>query len=214
MKVISHRGNGNNYKENTLESLLDALDSPYTDGIEFDIRMTKDFKFVIHHDSFYKGHLIRKTLFITLKKEGLTSLEELLCKIESNKILLIEIKEESNKFKILTIKLYRLLKKYNLNYYIQSFNYDLIKYIKEKYPLKCGLLIGIKININRINNDFDFNSVNIKHIKKCSIKETFIWTVNSKEEFLKVKDYNIITDKPKYIYNLIQNHLYFAKFLL
>ena len=213
MKVIAHRGNDNIHKENSLEAILNCMENNYDDGVEIDIRMTKDFKFVIHHDPFYNGHLIKKTLLRTLQKEGLNSLEEVLCKIKGSKILLIEIKEESRHFKILSAKLYRLLKKYDLNYYIQSFNYDLMKYIKEKYPLRCGLLIGIKMNADKINNDFDFNSVNIKHIKKCPFKETFIWTINDKEEFDKVgSDYNIITDRSKYFYDIIyEEHLRLLK---
>lgn len=50
MKVIAHRGNGNIYKANTKEALLQALKYTYVDGIELDVRMTKDKKIVIIHD--------------------------------------------------------------------------------------------------------------------------------------------------------------------
>lgn len=204
MKIIAHRGNDGIHKENTMESILNSLTINYIDGVEFDIRMTKDFHFVIHHDPFYEGHLISKTRLKTLQKKGLNTLDEVLEKIDSNKILLIEIKEESNKFHILTAKLYRILKKYNLNYHIFSFNYKLMTYFQKKHSdIKTGLLIGIKLNLDKIKNSFDFNAINYRHINKATNKETFIWTIDTKEEFKKVKsNQNIITDKAKYFYDL------------
>ena len=48
--VIAHRGLTNkNIKENTLESFLNAVRKKY-DGIELDIRKTKDNKIVVIHD--------------------------------------------------------------------------------------------------------------------------------------------------------------------
>ncbi|MBR2832953.1 MAG: glycerophosphodiester phosphodiesterase [Bacilli bacterium] len=204
MKIIAHRGNSGKYKENSLKAIEYSLNEDYIDGVEFDIRMTKDFKFVIHHDPFYKGYYIKKTRLKKLQKLGLNSLEEVLLKIKSNKALLIEIKEESNKYYILIAKLYRTLKKYKLNFYIFSFNYQLMKHFKKKHPsIKCGLLIGIKKNLDKINH-LDFNAINWRHTSKKTTKETFIWTVNNMEEFKKIKKgQNIITDKPNFISNLI-----------
>ncbi len=71
MKIISHRGNDGIHKENTLKSIIASLNMTYVDGVEFDIRMTQDFKFVIHHDPFYFGHLIRNTKLKELKKKEL-----------------------------------------------------------------------------------------------------------------------------------------------
>ncbi|MBR3362657.1 MAG: glycerophosphodiester phosphodiesterase [Bacilli bacterium] len=204
MKIIAHRAHTEKYKDNSLKSILYSLNQNYIDGIEIDIRMTKDFKFVLNHDPFYKGHYIKHTSLKTLKKIGLNSLNEVLSKIKSNKIILIEIKEETGKYRILVSKLYKTIKKYNLNIYIFSFNYNLMKYLKNKYPnLKCGLLIGIKKNLNKLNNDLDFNAVNYRHSLKTPNKLTFIWTVNNIEELKKIKKgQNIITDRPKYFYNL------------
>jgi len=110
MKIIAHRANDEIHKENTMEAILNSLKQTYIDGIEIDIRMTKDYHFVIHHDPFYAGYYIEKTSLKVLQKKGLNSLEEVLEKIDSKKILLIEIKEE-NKNKLLLIKLNTILKK-------------------------------------------------------------------------------------------------------
>ncbi len=205
MKIIAHRGYDGVHQENTLESILNSLKLDYVDGIECDIRHTKDYDFVIHHDPFYAGHLIEKTKTSKLQKKGLNTLDEVLKNINEDKIIMIEIKEESKHYKYMLLKLNKILKKYKLNYYICSFNYDLINYFKEKYPMyKAGLLIGIKLNLNKINNDLDFNAINYRHAKKASHKETFIWTVDNKETFDRVlKNQNIITDKAKDIYNFI-----------
>lgn len=203
MKIIAHRGNDGVHAENSFEAIISSLNKNYVDGVEFDIRMTKDFKFVICHDPFYRGQLIGDSSLRSLQRKGLNSLEEVLRSINSNKILMIEIKEEGSKYKILVSKLYRILKKYNLNYYIFSFNYDLMVYFKEKYPnIKSGILIGIKKNLNRINNSFDFNAINYRHVNKAPLKETFIWTVDDLKEYEMVKSFqNIITDKPLYFSN-------------
>ena len=71
---------------------------------------------------------------------------------------------------------------------------------------KSGLIIGIKLNLNKINNNFDFNLVNYRHTKKALKNETFIWTVDNKETLKKVlKDQNVITDKSKEIYEIIND---------
>lgn len=205
MRIIAHRANDGIHKENTMEAILNSLTLPYIDGIEIDIRMTKDGKYVIHHDPFYAGYYIEKTRLKVLQKKGLNSLEEVLEQINSKKIILIEIKSENKNSSLLLIRLHKILKKYNLNYYLCSFNYKLLENLKKKYPkYKTGLIIGIKLNTNHLHNNLDFNSINYRHIEKAPHKETFIWTVNNKEVYEKIKNKgSIITDKPKEIYEFI-----------
>ena len=208
MKIISHRGSGNKYKENSVLAILESLKQNYTDGVEFDIRITKDFHFVICHDPFYKGYLISETKVKTLTENGLNTLEEVLDRIKSEKIIMIEVKEERDKYRILSAKLNRILKKYNLNYYIQSFNYNFVNYFKKKYSdFKVGLLIGVKMNVNMINNDFDFISINYRHVNRNFKNEVFVWTINDKKRFDKLKGrFNIITDNPEYFYNIMKGN--------
>ena len=79
-----------------------------------------------------------------------------------------------------------------------------MNYFQKKYPdIKTGLLIGLKMNVDKINNSFDFNALNYRHLKKATNKETFIWTVDKKDIFEQINPkQNIITDKPEYIYQL------------
>jgi len=211
MKIISHRGSGVNYKPNTKEAILKALSTNYIDGVEFDVRITKDQKIVIIHDFIIdfvsNGRGIVKNL--TYKKllkynfgdsknpSKIATLDEVLKEISSNKIVLIELKEESNEYKEFVDIVYSIISKYKLNIYVASFNYELIKYFKTKYN-KCGIIIGLGINSNKLYNHFDFNIVSTNYKNRVDKKETFIWTVNKYIE--NIKKYNIITDKP-YLFN-------------
>jgi len=49
MKIITHRGNGTDFPENTLPALC-AVAHENIDGVETDVQLTKDNVVVIHHD--------------------------------------------------------------------------------------------------------------------------------------------------------------------
>lgn len=205
MKIIAHRGNDEVHKENSLEAIISSLNDKYTDGVEFDIRLTKDNKLIINHDPFYNGNYIRHTNAVKLQKLGLNTLEEILNNVHNNKIIMIEIKVDDKDIKIMSKKLIGIIKRYNLNYYICSFNYKFIKHFKSKYKIKSGLIISVKINNKYLNNNFDFNSINYSYRKSIPTKETFRWTINTRQELDKIDKYeNIITDKPKQIYKFIK----------
>lgn len=50
-KIFAHRGFSSIYSENSLEAIKECFKYDYIDGIEIDIRMTKDEKFVLIHNS-------------------------------------------------------------------------------------------------------------------------------------------------------------------
>lgn len=200
MKIIAHRGNDNINKENTSKAILNSIKKYYVDGVEFDIRITKDKRFVINHDPLYKNNIIEFTKSKKLVKQGIDTLEDILNLIDNKKIIMIEVKIERNVIKVAKY-LNRVLRRYNLNYYICSFNYNFIRYFNKKYNYKCGLIIGKNINKNHIINSFEFNSLSYKYKGKLPNKETFYWTVNNPKE-IKNKE-NIITDNPKVIYDYI-----------
>lgn len=203
MKIIAHRGNDSIHRENSMDAIINSLNTNYIDGVEFDIRLTKDNKFIINHDPFYHEYFIKQTNSKKLQKLGLNTLEELLDKIDSDKILLIEVKEDDKKIRKTSKYLYQILCKYKLNIYVCSFNYEFIKYFSTKHKdIKCGLIIGAGLNKNHIINNFDFNSVSFRYKGKLPKKETFRWTINSPKN-IKSKNENIITDKGKRIYDFI-----------
>lgn len=205
MKIIAHRGNDNIHKENSLEAILNSLNSNYTDGVEIDVRLTKDNKLILNHDPFYKGFYINHTNSLKLQKQGLNTLDEILKQINCHKIIMIEVKTDNKQISKITKVLLNTINKYRLNYYICSFNYNLLNYLKTKSNHKIGLIASLKINTKHLNNNLDFNSINYLYNKKIPNKETFKWTVNNKKELDKIhKADNIITDNPKTMYNLIK----------
>ena len=146
MNLIAHRGLWNKtIKDNSYEALKNGLESNKYIGIECDIRTTCDNKFIIYHNILYKGNLVRNTYYKEMKDISL--LEDLL-KIKTDKILLLEVKENDiNKTKLL-----KLLNKYNHNYYLMSFNNKVIEELKNlnsKY--KYGVLNYV------LNSDADYN---------------------------------------------------------
>lgn len=153
MQLIAHRGlTDKDIRENTLKSFSNALNNGY-DGIELDIRKTKDNKIVVHHDylinrtSNGKG-ILNKYTYKELKKynfgsnkypEKLPLLENII-KSLNNTIIFIELKEEIAQKELINI----LNKNRSNTYYICSFNK---KYLEE--------FINIKYNVGLINNIFN-----------------------------------------------------------
>lgn len=212
MKYIAHRGIYNKkYKENTKEEIINTLSIKEISGVEFDIRKTLDNKFILYHDMLIKiknkYEKVSNTTLKNIKEEyNITTLEELLNNINTNKILLIEIKEETNNFDVTIDKLLKILKKYkSLNIYLCSFNYNLIKKIKNNSKYKCGLIVGYLQNITKISNLFDFYLYSYNNINLINYsKEIFIFTINSKQKLNSIKikkEYYIISDNIKLFIN-------------
>ena len=90
---IAHRGIVNKIqKENTIPAFLGAINNPSYAGFELDVYTTKDKEFVVNHNPVIKGKFIWKYNYKELKNKGLVKLEEVL-KLDTNKIILIEIKD-------------------------------------------------------------------------------------------------------------------------
>lgn len=183
MNLIAHRGLWNKtIKDNSYEALKKGLESNKYIGIECDIRTTYDNKFIIYHNILYKGNLVRNTYYKDMKNISL--LEDLL-KIKTNKILLLEIKENDiNKTKLL-----KLLNKYNHNYYIMSFNNKVIEELKKinnKY--KYGVLNYVLNSESDYKLDFicllDIvaNDLIIDNLKKRGIDVIIYGTIKIKKD--------------------------------
>ncbi|MCM1370757.1 MAG: glycerophosphodiester phosphodiesterase [Clostridium sp.] len=192
--LISHRGNGlHKYAENTKEAIFSVLNEA-VDGVEFDVRLTLDNKLIISHDPIINGNIIRLTPLKILKKHAnVSTLNEILKKIKTNKIILIDIKSELDDHIKICNLLNNILKKYNLNIYICSFN----KKIIDNLIGKVGLLIGYYINKKYLYNNYYFNIVHYNYKDLIdSKKETFIWTINDKNKAILIDSNKyIITDK-------------------
>ena len=207
MELIAHRGLHNkDIKENTIEAFLNAIDNNY-DGIELDIRYTKDKEIVVLHDSFInrtsdgKGKLsnynykdLKKYNFGSKKiKSKIPRLIDVLKNI-NNTIIFIELKEniDPNDLNII-------LKLNTTNtYYIFSFNKKYIENISES---KRGLVNYVfNSGIDITNYDFilileDFiNEKIIDYLKNNNIEPVIYNTRGN----IKVKNKEIINNL-KYI---------------
>lgn len=178
MLYISHRGNYNSICENKISCLINTIKKSNVDGIETDVRKTKDNIFVLSHDSLF-GQIEKRNYKNEPKLE--TLLENM-----NNKLLFLDLKCNKN-YKEYFYYLNNLLNEFDLNIYLCSFNYELIKYIKENYPYKCGLIIGKSINIDKNYKIFDFVSVKSNSLLKNIDIPYFIWG-----KYIKTDDINCI----------------------
>ena len=197
-KLIAHRGLVNNSIDNSLESLLNGINSDKYIGIETDVRVTKDNIFILYHDPLYKGKLVKQTCYKEFKKNNIITLEQLL-KIKTNKILLLEIKDYS----INLHKLLKLLNRYNRNIYLMSFSNKVINDLKQlntKY--KLGVLNYILNTESEYKYDFiciinTFITPKLINNYKSKNIEIFSYGIRSIKS-IKYKNINYIVDN-KYV---------------
>ena len=190
--LIAHRGLDNHkYKENSIKGILNSLSKDYVSGIEVDIRFTKDKKIIMYHDLLSDFKIISNTNYNELNNIDL--LEDLLKKIKSNKIILFDIKSENNKYELFIEYLLKLIDKYPLNYYLCSFNYNLIKSLfgRTKYPL--GIFITDIINKHKDYSKLSFLALSKNSYDDIRFNTKFVWTINSNKNINKYE--YIITDK-------------------
>lgn len=204
--LIAHRGLDNiKYKENTKDAILDSLSKDYIKGIEIDVRMTKDNKFVLVHDmiinrvsngsGFVKNMTLKqlkKYNFGTKEKPcKITTLKEILKTIPSDKIVLIEIKNSGDdidkyvKYFLREIRFF-----FRKNIYVMSFNEEIMKKIKKfSKKVKCGLLISTIINSSHLNDNYDFIAISSYSVKKVKNykKPIFVWAINNKKRYFELK---------------------------
>ena len=200
--LIAHRANDNHdYLENTKEAVMYCLNKDYIDGIEIDIRVTKDKEFVCIHNmlvdklsngiGFVKDKTLKELKSYTFKNNAkINTLEEIL-NIMNNKLLLIEIKDEANNYKEFIDIFYKKIKKYSyLNIMVCSFNYELLKYLKElDKNIKCALIINLVLNQDKIYNHFDYKLLSKTKLEHSNNND-FIWTINNIDDYKKIKRHN------------------------
>lgn len=188
MKYIIHRGiTSNRFKENSYIAIKRALIDKSSLGVEFDIRLAKDDKIVLSHDNIINFNYIENMNYNDIiKNKYLTTLDKVL-NINTDKILLIDIKVNNN-YKKFGNLLLKELDKYERNIYLASFNKKVIKYLGKKTKYKKGI---ITLNYKKNNNDFvviNYNTISSKKINDIKNKEIFIWTIHNNNDLEKVKN--------------------------
>lgn len=219
MFLIAHRANNHHqFSENSKEAIIECLNTHYIDGIEIDVRITKDKELVLFHDpvidfnsngsGIVKYKTLKELKQYRYGKNGssIATLDEIL-KIFSDKLLLIELKESGNDYIDLVDETVRLINYYkNISIYICSFNFELLIYLKNNYPsIKCGLIIGYGLNKLKPIHIFDFLVLSSRNLGFLSVKKyNFVFGVKDIEAIKSNNNIYFITDKSANIVKFIK----------
>ena len=219
-KIFAHRGaSGLVPFENTIDAFSKAIELN-CDGIELDVRQTKDKIIIINHNPDIGGLIIKDHPFYVLKERALkmgyklATLEETLQFCQNKIFLDIEVKEKGFEQELIT-----LIKQY-LDYnqfFIRSFIEEVIIKAKEiDANIKTVLLVSTKKITKFLSIIFpnkkiartkcDVISPHYKFVRLGFIKRMHnknipvsIWTVNNNKDFVKFIKKNadyIITNFP------------------
>lgn len=175
---IAHRGlYGDNIKENTIKAFDNAFNNGY-EGIEFDVRLTKDKIPVILHDSFLSRvfgvrGLLRNYTYQELldNKIEIPKFEDVISRY-NNKVMIIELKEK--------IDITKYIKDKRNLYYISSFNYDYISYLNKSGYYKLGVInyiLNSGIDYSKIDFIMVLDSIYNKKLFKLKYIEIIIYGI-------------------------------------
>ena len=218
-KIIAQRGVSRNDQENTLPAYHQAF-SEGADGLEIDVRLSKDEKPIIFHDEdtsrlFKKSLEIKNTTFFELKALGnnenrIPLLDEVLDFLPQNKECFIEIKSDAN-----TVPFLDKLKIEKKNITFLSFDKNVVLALKKRFPNKLVFQSFHMLQIERYgikkilefykNGNSDGLSIDIRGLSNKTIDkilekkiDLIIWTLNSMERLKELSKKNIraiITDE-------------------
>lgn len=222
---IAHRGlHTDDCPENSLGAFQNAIDKGYP--IELDVHLTCDGTIIVFHDDTLsrvtnKDGYVKNLTKDTLKDYSLfgteytiPTFEEVLSLVSGQVPLLIEVKNEG-KVGELESAIINILKNYNGEYAIQSFNPYVLEYFKKNAPniirgQLAGYLKGEKLSfvkkfalkhmlLNKKTSCPNFISYDAKNVPNRFVKRykhlpLLVWCVRSQEEYLKKVKYcdNII----------------------
>lgn len=221
---IAHRGlHTKDIPENSLSAFENALKNNY--AIELDVQFTKDKEVVVFHDENLKrmtndtrniedvNYDELKNLRLGNTNEIIPTLEEVLELVDSKVAILIEIKDCKDYIE-LSEKTYEILKGYEGNYAIQSFNPFILEWYKnnasevvrgqlsgtftegseslnsfEKFALK-NMLLNFKSKPNYIGYDLEgIPKSKLESLRKKGVP-IIVWTVKNKEDMEKAYKYS------------------------
>ena len=225
VKIIAHRGGGNEGKENTLSGLETAWKAGAY-GSEIDIQRTLDGFYVVNHDGTFKRVAgdSRKPEEMTLKEvkqlsidgEPVPTFEEMLKASRGKLVLFTELKGNTADRKMADDAV-RLIKQYQMENecVLISLKYDLIDYIKTNYSeIQTGFLTFASFGKTAaLNCDFiglEEESATVDAIRSIHAegKKVLVWTANeteSQRHFLCSKVDGLITDNVSQAINLVSD---------
>ena len=98
-RIVAHRGDHRRHVENTLPALLAALDHPSCDGLEFDVRLSRDGVPILYHDPTLDRVHGRPDAVADLSADdlgtlGVSRLDDVLAGVPRRAFLDVEVKVE------------------------------------------------------------------------------------------------------------------------
>ena len=214
VKVIAHRGGGNEGRENTLSGLEKAWTAGAY-GSEIDIQRTKDGYYVLNHDGTFKRvagdsrkpeeMTLREVKKLSIDGEPVPTYEEMLISSRGRMVLFTELKGNTADIKMADDAI-KLVKQYQMEdeVVLISLKYDLIDYIETNYPeMQTGFLTFASFGETAALN-CDYIGLEEESATSDAIdaihregKKALVWTANEKgsqKHFLCTKIDGIITD--------------------
>ena len=172
-KLIAHRGSHKFAKENSLFSFFNAINENYY-GFECDVRQSKDKKFYIYHDMLYDGKLFKSFN----SNEIICDTLESVLKLNTNKIILLEIKDPLS--------------------FIKEYSFKDDKEIFE-FILNVNSKLDLKTNKSEYLDSYISTKYSDKNIYVMSFYNTVIDKLNIKNKTYKVGILN-------YVLNTTEKH--------
>ncbi len=216
-KVFAHRGiYGGDVRENSLEAFAAAIDNGY--GIELDVRLSADGQPMVYHDTGLARLFGENTLIADLDSDTLCheydipTLKDALELINGSVPLIVELKCDDTDLSVCPIAM-DVLKDYEGDYAVQSFNPLALSWMKKNYPnvirgqlstsfaLEEGMLSPKYMVIEHLLTNCvakpDFISYNHKYAHNLSLNlcrklyktPTFAWTLRSSDQWSKCADH-------------------------
>ena len=232
LNIAGHKGDGVDAPENSIAGIMRALDKG-ANFAEIDVQQSKDGVPVLCHDKSLKhvaglsAHVMDLTYeelseidigsFFSEEYSGekIPSLEEALIAAKGKLNLIIDLKPYGHDSANLAREVVRLIEKYDMveDCYVQSLDNNTLKVVRAKNAdIKIGQVIIISAG-DLSSLDVDFYTIEQTILSNRLIKdihdlgrEVGVWTVNGKEDAMKVLSYNIdgiITDYPEKIKEII-----------
>ena len=217
VRIIAHRGGGNEGKENTLSG-LDAAWALGAYGSEIDIQRTKDGYYVVNHDGDFKRvagdsrkpeeMTLREVKLLSIGGEPVPTYTEMLLASKGRLVLFTELKGATAD-KRMAEDAVELVKRYEMEdeVVLISLKYDIIDYIETNYPeIQTGFLTFASFGDTAgLNCDYigleeesaTSDTINAIHNEG---KKALVWTANDKgsqKHFLCSDIDGMITDNVK-----------------
>ncbi len=221
--IIAHRGANSFAMENTIPAFLKAVKLG-CDGVEFDIRLTRDNEVVVFNDDDLKrlfgiDEVVREISYPKLKEltdNKVPLLDDVLKVVAPLKFINIELKIDGKFSGILEEKTIKIVEKNNLfeKVLFSSFNplsIGIIKKLrkdakigflfdKDAFYKELGAIIASFLKSESVNPQFSIlNDFMMLHYREWGLK-VFTWTVDNKEDVINMMRLGvdgIITNRPE-----------------